>query len=168
MDIFSEENLKNARVGKWYDELAQKVGKCVFCDLRERYIIAKKDSSVLTVSLFPYIDGQMMVIPTRHIERFDELSMAEWRETKFLLDLGIRLIREVVGVDGINVLYREGKGAGKSVGHLHFHLLPMTAEFMTYDKNVGFVWKFQQITVSPVEMAERMRARLLVSGQGLS
>ena len=166
MDIFSEENLKNARVGKWYDELAQSVDKCVFCDLREKYVVAKKGGSVLTVSLFPYIDGQLMVITKRHIERFDEMLVTEWREAKFLLDVGIRLIREMVGIDGINVLYREGEGAGKSVGHLHFHLLPITSEFMTYDKNVGFVWKFQQITVSPVEMAERMREHLLAGGTG--
>ncbi len=156
-DPYSEESLKNARVSKWYDELAGSVTKCVFCDLKEKYIVAKRGSSVLTVSLFPYIDGQMIVIPRRHVERLGEVSEAEWGEFGYLIKLGIELVEKVTGADDVNVLYREGGAAGKSVGHLHVHILPITPQFMQYDKNVGFVWRFQDIKVSPLEMAGRMR-----------
>ncbi len=167
-DPYSVESLKNARVSRWYDAIAKNVTKCVFCDLKEKYIVAEKGSEVLTVSLFPYIDGQLMVIPRRHIETLEEISADEWQNMLALITAGERLIKEVTGVENINVLYREGKaGAGKSVGHLHVNIFPVTPEFMSYRKDFGFEWRFQQITVSPLEMAARMRDRLASRGSSL-
>ncbi len=156
-DAHSDDVLKNARVSKWYDDIANSVTKCVFCDLRAKYVVLETKSSVLTMSLYPYIDGQLLILPKRHVEDLAQLTQTEWKDTKALTELGTKLIKEEFGIGGVQLLYRGGENSGKSVGHLHFHLLPITKEFMTYDKNKGFIYKFQKIQYSPVEVAERYR-----------
>ena len=37
---------KNARTSDWYDDIWKTVGKCVFCDLREKYILFEENGMV--------------------------------------------------------------------------------------------------------------------------
>lgn len=156
-DGYSEEAQKNARKSHWYSEIASTVTKCPFCDLKEKYIIAESGDVVLTMNLFPYIDGHLMVIPRRHIEKLADYTPEDWQDTHKLIALGMDVIRKGIGVKDVNVLYREGtKKSGSSLKHLHIHLLPINPEFMVYE-NFRFSYNFQDIEVAPVEMAKKLR-----------
>ena len=97
-----------------------------------------------------------MVIPRRHIEKFEEINDEEWHALKSLLDTGIKIVKDELKVENTNILYREGGSSGISLRHLHVHILPITPEFMQYHKT-HFIWEFQKLEVSPLKMAERMR-----------
>lgn len=158
----SDDKYKNARVSQWYDEIANSVDKCVFCDLRDKYILDKRGDVVLTVSLYPYVDGHLLIIPRRHIEKFRELNDEEWSDIHELIKIGFDVINKEFGIDNTNVLYREGgKSSGKSVGHLHLHVFPVTSEFMKYSSKEGFVWRYQKIQYGPFQMAERLRRHII-------
>lgn len=155
-DFYDPEYLKNARKSKWYDVVTRNLTKCPFCDLKEKYIITEKEGMVLTVNLFPYIDGHLIIIPRRHVESITDLTKTEWDVTQSLIDLGMKLIGKGLGIDNVNVLYREGHVSGMSLKHLHIHILPITKEFMKYEKQ-KFTWTFQDIKLAPLEEAEMLR-----------
>ncbi|HSX39625.1 MAG TPA: HIT family protein [Candidatus Saccharimonadales bacterium] len=157
-DIYDPEVQKNARKSAWYDEVNRNVTKCPFCDLKEKYLIAEKDGVVLTVNLFPYIDGHMMIIPRRHVESLDKLNKKEWQAMHDLISDGIKLVNTELKVENTNTLYREGAKSGISLKHLHIHIIPITTEFLHYEpENKRFVMAFQDIELTPVEMAAKLR-----------
>ncbi len=156
-DPYSEEAQKNARKSRWYSDIASTVTKCPFCDLKEKYIIYEDSEVVLTVNLFPYTEGHLMIVPRRHVEKVSHLTGEEWASVHHLTSLGFEILRKGLKIKDLNLLYREGtKTSGSSLKHLHIHLLPVTEEFMEY-RNFGFTYKFQDIEVSPVEMAAKLR-----------
>lgn len=141
----------NSRKSGKYSNIWTNTGKCVFCDLKDKYIIAKNADAVLTVNLFPYIDGHLLVIPKRHVEDFLELSASEWAKMRDLTDLGVRLIRKELGIKEVWLLFRAPNGfkAQKTVPHCHMLVLP-------YKKGI-VNWNYQDITISPIELAKRLR-----------
>lgn len=144
----------NARKDGKYEKIWQSTGKCVFCDLKDKYIIKETEKAVLTVNLFPYIDGHLLVIPKRHVELFSKIEKEEWEDIKNLADTGIRLLREVLGIEEVWVVHRApgGHKANKTVAHTHMLLTP-------YKK--GLVdWHYQEITISPLDLANKLRDNL--------
>ncbi|OGD00089.1 hypothetical protein A2972_01075 [Candidatus Amesbacteria bacterium RIFCSPLOWO2_01_FULL_47_33] len=156
-DDFSTDNQLNLRLRGGYEKLAEKILKnsCPFCNLKEKYILAEKDGLVLTVNIFPYIDGQLMVIPRRHIKSFEEVTVEETVTNYFLSQLAITLLREELGVKGVWMLLRDGglgSESGKTVEHLHWNILPYTDSLNT--------WHHQELSVTPAEMAVRLRSKI--------
>jgi len=158
-DFYTDDFQKKARKSQWYDDVTRNLTKCPFCDLKLKYIIIEDENAVLAVNLFPYIDGHLMVIPKRHIELFDEINNNEWLSVKKFISAGIKLVKDEIGVENTNTLYREGNKSGMSLQHVHIHILPITDKFMKYEKQ-RFVMKFQEINFTPLEMAERLRVAL--------
>ena len=144
----------NSRTYGSYAKIWQSTGKCVFCDLREKYIIAEKDGVVLTVNIFPYIDGHLLIIPRRHIEDFDDCTSLEWETIKYLSTLGKKLLKRSLDVKDVWFVYRIAKGfkAQKTVAHAHAHLIPYSEKL--------FKWEFQKIETSPEVLADKLRSSL--------
>ncbi len=148
-DYYSEEFQKNARLGDyWYDEIWKNVKECPFCDLKEKYIITEKKGIVLTVNLFPYTDYHLMIIPRKHFLSLQDLSKEEWQAVHELLDLAGKLF-EKKGISGYKFLIREGEQKGKTVEHLHFHVIPGVRDLEK--------WDYKKIKTAPVEAAQKLR-----------
>ena len=128
------------------------MSKCVFCDLRDKYIITKKKRSILTVNIFPYIDGQLIVLPKRHIESFDEVSKVELTEFHDLMKLAKKMLKKELGINDFWWILRDGETAGKTVKHLHWNLIPYTDDLNT--------WHYQKISIAPVNLAKRLKKQL--------
>jgi diadenosine tetraphosphate (Ap4A) HIT family hydrolase len=157
IDYYSDESQLLGHKSEWYDKIASSVTKCPLCDLRDKYLVAEKNGVVLTMNLFPYIDGHLMVVPRRHFEKHAAFTEEEMVAAHELTSLGMELLREELGVRDLNVLYREGtKDSGSSLKHLHIHIMPITKEFMQY-KDHKFIYILQDVSVAPVEMARRLR-----------
>lgn len=147
----------NPRVSDWYDRVVSALDRCVFCDLKSKYIIAEEAGMVLSVNLFPYLDGHLLIIPRRHIERFAELTDAEWSAVKSLTTLGIKLLKEGFGIDDSNIMYREGGvGSGKSLGHLHFHIMPCIPGFLNRNEK-GIFYTYQELKFTAIQVADLLR-----------
>lgn len=148
-DHYSDAFQKSCRTSGKYDEVLGALKKCPFCDLKSKYIIEEHDNAVLSVNLFPYIDGHLIIIPRRHIEKLEELNEKEWLAVKFLLEKAVKLLKTRLDIKDLQFVYREGDKAGKSLKHLHFNLIPYNQELIK--------WRYQEINISPVKLAERLR-----------
>lgn len=155
-DPYAPESQLTARERGFYDKVLEavaQIGKCVFCDLKEKYIIREENGIVLTAALYPYIDGHLLIIPRRHFTSIKELTAEEWQTIKDLFKEGARILKEKMGVDNVWFLIREGEGikVGKTVEHLHFHLMP-------YDLRVIKMGE-TKLTMTPAEMATKLREK---------
>lgn len=151
-DDFSPELQVSARLLGKYDEIAQRAessGQCVFCDLREKYIIAEYHGVVLTANLFPRSTGDLLIIPRRHIETYEELTNDEHLAIAHLNKLGMKLLDEALGINSFYLLLRDGKGTDKTVRHLH-------GQVMNFWKGL-IDWHPETNPLSPVEVAEKLR-----------
>lgn len=140
---------KLARRSGEYAQVLFNLKKCVFCDLKKKYIIAEKDGLVLVVNLFPYLNYHLLLIPRRHLLCLGELKTKEWAAVKELTGLAKDLWRKAYGINDFNFVYREGEKAGKTVWHLHFNLFPYERKLME--------WRYQKVTAEPEKVARRLR-----------
>lgn len=152
-DPCAPESQLTARERGFYEKVLESVaqkGKCVFCDLKEKYLIKEESGIVLTVALYPYIDGHLLIIPRRHFSSIKELKPEEWQTIMNLFKEGARILKEKLGIENVWFLIREGEGikAGKTVEHLHFHLMP-------YDLRVIKMGE-TKLTITPLGMAQKL------------
>jgi diadenosine tetraphosphate (Ap4A) HIT family hydrolase len=153
-DRFSIQNQMGMRSGGGYNEFARSLNNCVFCDLRSKYILTEKNGMVATVNIFPYIDGQLLIIPRRHIEKMSELKPREWTTIFYLSQIAIKVLREEMGIEGVWMLLREGEfgeKSGKTVRHLHWNILPYNEQLNT--------WHYQALSFVPIDLATKLRPR---------
>jgi diadenosine tetraphosphate (Ap4A) HIT family hydrolase len=140
----------------YYHGVMANLKECPFCHLKDKYLIAEQNGVVLAVNLFPYTDYHLMVITRRHVEDLSALTKQEWRAIYGLSQLGLKLIERAWGEKNVNILYREGKKAGKSLGHWHWHLIPFV--------NESFEFKSFKVKVEPLKAAKQLR-RWMKSGK---
>jgi diadenosine tetraphosphate (Ap4A) HIT family hydrolase len=144
---------RDARTGGYYGKIWTTVGKCVFCDLRDKYIVHEENGIVLTVPLFAYIDGNLMIIPRRHIKSVKELTDSEWETVRKFMYIAKKIIRKVHELKDIQYVIRDGGAAVNSTvqDHMHMHCIPSDAPDMT-------VWNYRKLKHTPLENAELFRA----------
>ncbi len=142
---------RDARVAGKYDRIWQTVGKCCFCDMRDKYIFYEEGGVVMTVPLYAYIDGHILLVPRRHVRSVKDLTPAEWEAMRKLMYLAKKLVREVWGVKSMQIIQKEGASAQRSVEHLHFHCIPFDAPDLS-------TWNYRQLANTPLENSAKYRA----------
>ncbi len=143
--VTQQEHYRDARFLKKYDGIWKSVGKCVFCDLREKYVFFEENGVVMTISLFAYIDGHFMIVPRRHIRSVKELTQREWDTVRKFTYMAKKLIKEVHHVKGMQLVQKDGASAQSTVDqHLHFHCVPFDAPDLA-------VWNFRELQYTPLE-----------------
>jgi histidine triad (HIT) family protein len=150
-DQKKQELYRDARSTNKYDQIWQSVGKCVFCDLKEKYVIYEENGVVLTISLYAYIDGHCMVIPRRHIKSSKELTASEWETVRKLKYIAKKLIKDTHGIKGMQFVQKDGALAQSTVeDHLHFHCIP-------FDTPDLLEWNYRKLEYTPLENADAYR-----------
>ncbi len=143
-----QELYRDARFTEQYDTIWQSVGKCVFCDLREKYVFFEENGVVMTVSLYAYIDGHFMIVPRRHIRSLKELTQGEWDTVRKFTYIAKKLIKDVHGVRGMQLVQKDGSDAQSTVDqHLHFHCIPFDAPDLC-------TWNYRKLRYTPLESAQ--------------
>ena len=145
---------RDARTGGYYGKIWTTVGKCVFCDLRKKYIVHEENGVVLTVALFAYIDGNVMIIPRRHIKSAKELTEEEWQTIRKLMYIAKKIIRKTYGLKDVQYLLRDGGNTVNSTvqDHFHMHVVPFDAPDLNH-------WNYRQLKHTPFENAELLRGQ---------
>lgn len=98
---------------------------CPFCD-KERFIsqlVAENDTAALILSLAPYQRHHLLIIPKRHLEKILEIKNEEMKDIIDIQNLAVKILYQL-GYTDMSVLVREGEKVGKSVKHLHYHIIP--------------------------------------------
>lgn len=115
-------------------------GACPFCVMaaggrQSELIVHRGEHTFVTMNLYPYNPGHLMVLPNRHESDFTVLSDAESTELTALTQQAVRVIRHVSSPHGFNIGLNLGGVAGGSLSqHLHQHVVPRwggDANFMT-------------------------------------
>ena len=134
---------------------------CLFCKIVKGEIPCFKvyeDEVVMAfMDIGPIIEGHVLVIPKTHFENLFNIEEDVLKKV-FIVAKRIALrMKEVLGVNGVNLHQSNGKAAGQSVMHFHVHILPRKQE----DKiDLNAYWK----TVAPemekqdiAELAEKLK-----------
>ncbi|HCC46749.1 MAG TPA: histidine triad nucleotide-binding protein [Elusimicrobia bacterium] len=100
---------------------------CIFCKIASGEINAKvvydDADTVAFLDLNPQAPTHALIVPRRHIDR---LTAAQEGDAELLgkLQLTAARVAKVLKVEGaFRLVMNNGKGAGQSVDHLHYHLL---------------------------------------------
>ena len=105
---------------------------CVFCHASatadsddELGILYKDEHCFVVMNKYPYAPGHFMVIPHTHVENLEDLDKDVWLRMNELAYEGVKLIKEVVNAQGVNIGINLGQAAGAGIAeHLHLHLVP--------------------------------------------
>jgi diadenosine tetraphosphate (Ap4A) HIT family hydrolase len=153
-DQKKQEYYRDARTGGYYGDIWTSVGKCVFCDLKGKYIFYEENGMVMTVALFAYIDGNLMIIPRRHIKSVKELTPEEWETARKMMYIAKKLTRGVHKIKGLQYLIRDGGIEAQSTvsDHLHIHCIPFDAPDLSS-------WNYRQLQYTPLENANLYKAQ---------
>lgn len=141
-----------ARLKGKYHKIAENVGKCVFCDLREKYVVTRQKNWILTVNIYPYINGQLLVLPEKHVENYQDLSAKDILTGDHLIRNGIDLLKREMQIQNYWIVLRQGESSGKTVKHLHWNIMP-------YEEGLN-TWHYRDITVAPIDLAAKLRLSL--------
>ena len=154
-ELRQEEAFRTARTTGAYDTIWQTVGRCVFCShdaTQKHHEVYEENGVYLTVPAYPYIDGHLLVIPRRHVRSVKELTPLEWETMRKVFYLAKKMIREVHGIKGMQIVQKDGRDAQSTVEHLHFHCVPFDAPDLS-------IWNYRELKDTPYENAEKYLAK---------
>lgn len=146
---------KTARATGKYSQIWQNTGKCVFCELKKKYIILEENDIVLTVNLYPYLDGHLMAIPRSHISSPKELNPQQWETIRKFSYLAKKMLRKIYGYKSMWTLIREGgtKAQMTVTDHLHVQFIPFDAPDLCS-------WNYRPIKNTALENAQQYQQQL--------
>jgi len=111
-----------------YRKEMSKPRTCQFCDKK---ILKQQGCPSLEtafwhviVSSYPYLDGNVMIIPKRHVEFVEALSEGEWTNLQFILKKTQSRLGEIFQTKDFNIALNIGKNSGASIKHLHWQVIP--------------------------------------------
>lgn len=137
--------------------------ECILCAIRERrpevktLEVYRSERFIISLNLYPYNPGHLMVFPSRHIEKLHELGDDEVMEFHRMTSDSVRALEEEFNPSGFNIGFNLGKNSGASISHIHQHIVPR------YNNEVGFLDVLsgtRVVVVEPGEVLKRLTLRL--------
>lgn len=133
---------------------------CILCAVRDHHPevesleIIRDDLFLISINLYPYNSGHLMVVPLRHVEWPDELSDEEALRLHQLQKRCLKVIRSLYPASGFNIGYNLGATGGGSIAHLHLHLVPRFLNEQGFMTTIG---QTHIIVESPQEMVAKFK-----------
>ena len=103
---------------------------CILCLIRDRsdtvenLTVFENDLFNISLNLYPYNPGHIIVFPLRHVEDLRMLTENEHRGLTEVVNTSIEILDREYRPTGINYGCNMGLDAGASIPHLHFHIIP--------------------------------------------
>lgn len=97
---------------------------CIFCDIASREVIYENDLFYSNWDLFPVSKGHALITPKRHIKSFFDLKESDLLQLYQLINKTKKLLDKKYTPDGYNIGINDGEAAGRTIHHLHIHLIP--------------------------------------------
>ncbi len=117
-----------------FDKLVYLTGKkpegCILCLVRdgapevESLIVHRSGHWFVSLNLYPYNPGHLMLFPYRHVQDLRQLSDEERGDGDKLTRLCLDVLDETHHPAAYNIGYNMGLVAGASIDHLHQHIIP--------------------------------------------
>lgn len=115
-----------------YDYVSEeKIEGCVFChiskniDDEKMQVVFSDEYCYVVMNKFPYSPGHMMVVPFFHTSNIEDLQDDVWMQISKRVQQGVKLLKEVMPCEGVNIGMNLGRAAGAGIEqHVHYHMLP--------------------------------------------
>ncbi|MBN2727490.1 HIT domain-containing protein [Candidatus Mcinerneyibacteriota bacterium] len=104
--------------------------KCILCAVRDgdpdvaKLDVYRENGFIVTVNLYPYNPGHIMIFPERHITDLRELTPEEEVAFIRIRNKSLDIIEGLYHCEGFNIGFNIGKASGASIEHLHLHVVP--------------------------------------------
>jgi len=98
---------------------------CPFCtkQILETQSFYETDKAIALYTHKPVLESHCLILPKRHIERFEDLSYEEMREMQFLINKVNLAAQKVFQTSSYLLLQKNGTEVGQTVPHMHFHYI---------------------------------------------
>lgn len=119
-------------------------GGCLFCrkahgeDDAAEHVIFRGEHVFVTLNLYPYNNGHLMVAPYQHTANLEDLDADTAAELMTVTQHAVKVLRAAYQPQAFNVGINLGQAAGAGVAdHLHQHIVPRWAGDTNYLTVVG-------------------------------
>jgi ATP adenylyltransferase len=108
----------------------RKCDGCILCHVAagdgEAVDLSAFKDSLFTISLnlYPYNPGHVLIFPNRHVLDLRELTQEERLRLDALIDATLDALDETQRPSAYNIGFNIGPDAGASIPHLHLHVIP--------------------------------------------
>lgn len=148
-----------------FDKIAYVKGRrppgCTLCLVRDGnpdvvdLSVWRDELFIISVNLYPYNPGHVLVYPCRHVEDLRELTGEEESHLARVQRWVLHLLDLTCSPHGYNIGYNMGGAAGASISHLHLHIIPR------YPRETGMadlIAGRRVLVEDPRETTRRLRA----------
>lgn len=132
------------------------MNNCVFCKIISgdipSTVLYEDDNFKAIMDISPASKGHVIILTRKHFENLFELEDKEAEKVIVIARKIATAMKKELNCDGINFLQNNGKAAGQSVFHIHFHLIPRYK-----DDSINILWtpgKYKDGEVA--ELAEKI------------
>jgi histidine triad (HIT) family protein len=112
---------------------------CIFCKIVAGEIpsarVLETDLAVAFLDIHPVNPGHVLLVPRAHGEGLADLANPVAAHCGSLLPMLCRAVRAATGADGLNVIVNNGRVAGQTIAHCHWHIIPRFR-----DDSVSWPW----------------------------
>lgn len=133
---------------------------CIFCDIVSRItpaeILFENEDALCILDINPIHYGHSLVIPKSHCRDFLDLPSSSFAGVLQAVHTVARAIVGSLDLEGFNIFSNNGRIAGQSVFHFHFHITPRYE-----DDNIKFVLELKQYRNGAMaEYAHKIRSAI--------
>ncbi len=102
------------------------MGSCLFCKIAAKEIssqlVFEDERTLVFKDVNPKAPTHVLVVPKKHIARLSD-SMDEDKDLLGHLQRVAAQVAASLGLDSFRLVTNNGRGAGQTVDHLHYHLM---------------------------------------------
>lgn len=97
---------------------------CPFCELKKSEILKQNKDFYLIPTRAAYIKDHLLIVPKKHKTKISQLNKKEFENLNNLVFYAFKKLNKKY--QDASILYREGekKKIGKSIDHMHVHIIP--------------------------------------------
>jgi ATP adenylyltransferase len=124
----------------------------------ESLVVHETPLTMVSLNLYPYNPGHLLVFPRRHVRDIRELSEAERVDIDAVSRLCLDVLDSTHGPSAYNIGYNMGLTAGASIDHLHMHIIPR------YPREIGIAELMAGMRVlvqNPLDTKKQLAAAFL-------
>ncbi len=116
---------------------------CIFChkvtaDDHKELIVYRSEHVFVTLNLYPYSNGHLLVVPYAHVATLEELPIETLTDLMATAQMGVAALRAVYHPQGFNIGFNIGQAAGAGIAeHIHMHIVPRWEGDTNYMTVVG-------------------------------
>jgi diadenosine tetraphosphate (Ap4A) HIT family hydrolase len=134
-------------------------GQCDFCDPK---VIKDQGINILESGLwrvlackYPYMNGNLMITPKRHVTATEDLDDSEWAEFPSVLAATQKLLGKLFKTKSFNLALNLGPNSGGTIRHLHLMIVPRPKKLNLATFNVFH--DFYLVQMDYKELLKRIR-----------